>query len=147
MPAANAADAIIEAKGLTQIKDTGALEGDEEGCACRASGSPGTADPEPARGVVINEIGAHTDTGQPPPYDSDDWIELYNAARRAGKDFVLLVYGGENHGNRKKANQIDYHNRIVEWFGHYLKGDPAPEWMTAGMPYVQQKDEIMGGGN
>jgi len=41
-------------------------------------GSPGTGDTPPGAGVVINEVGAHTDTGLPPPYDSDDWIELYN---------------------------------------------------------------------
>jgi dienelactone hydrolase len=42
-----------------------------------------------------------------------DWhqgIEFYNFARRAGKqDFVMLVYPGEDHGLRKKENQIDYH--------------------------------------
>jgi len=41
-------------------------------------GSPGAADPVPPRSVVVNEVGAHTDTGLDPPYDSDDWIELYN---------------------------------------------------------------------
>lgn len=41
-------------------------------------GSPGEPDPDPPQTVVINEIAAHTDTGQPPPDDSDDWIELYN---------------------------------------------------------------------
>ena len=52
-------------------------------------------------------------------------VELYNIARRAKKDVVLLAYGGEDHGLRQKANQIDYHRRIVEWFGHYLKDEPA----------------------
>ena len=41
-------------------------------------GSPGRLDPDPIRTVLINEIAAHTDTGQLAPYDSDDWIELYN---------------------------------------------------------------------
>ncbi len=43
-------------------------------------GSPGTDDPTPATGVVINEIMAHTDYDNPakPEYDSNDWIELYN---------------------------------------------------------------------
>lgn len=45
-------------------------------------GSPGADDPEPATGLVINEILAHTDFNDPayPDYDSNDWIELYNAA-------------------------------------------------------------------
>ena len=44
-------------------------------------GSPGAADPTPAAGVVINEFMAHTDFDNPsyPDYDSNDWIELYNA--------------------------------------------------------------------
>ena len=41
----------------------------------------------------------------------------------------MLVYPGEDHGLRQKQNQIDYHRRILEWFGHYLKGEPAAEWM------------------
>jgi len=72
--------------------------------------------------------------------DFNQGVEYYNAARRAGKDFVLLVYGGENHGNSKKANQIDYHNRIVEWFGHYLQHDPAPAWITEGVSYLDQEE-------
>jgi hypothetical protein len=39
-------------------------------------GSPGEADPTPIVDVVLNEIMAHTDG--PLPWDSDDWIELYN---------------------------------------------------------------------
>jgi len=84
--------------------------------------------------------------------DFNQGVEYYNAARRAGKDFVLLVYEGENHGNAKKANQIDYHDRIVQWFGHYLKGDPAPPWIEEGVSYLDQqkakeKEEKKAGGN
>ena len=64
-----------------------------------------------------------------------DWhqgIELYNAARRAGKDVVMLVYEGENHTLSRKPNQKDYHHRINQWFDHYLKGAAAPEWITRG---------------
>ncbi|MBR9989797.1 MAG: S9 family peptidase [Gemmatimonadetes bacterium] len=69
-----------------------------------------------------------------------DWhqgIELYNAARRAGKDMVLLIYEGENHSLARKGNQIDYHRRIRQWFDHYLKGGPAPDWIAAGMTRPQ----------
>ena len=72
-----------------------------------------------------------------------DWhqgLEFYNFARRAGnKDFVLLVYPGEDHGLRKKENQVDYHRRILQWFGHYLKGEPAPRWMTEGQGWLDRK--------
>ncbi|HSA56363.1 MAG TPA: prolyl oligopeptidase family serine peptidase, partial [Gemmatimonadaceae bacterium] len=77
-----------------------------------------------------------------------DWhqgIEFYNFARRAGrKDFVLLVYPGEDHSLRKKENQIDYHRRIQEWFGHYLKGEPAPKWMTEGVTWLDRKARLEG---
>ncbi|MEM7394080.1 MAG: hypothetical protein AAF492_17205, partial [Verrucomicrobiota bacterium] len=43
------------------------------------SGSPGEADPPPIFDIFINEIAAHTDVDMP-PYDSDDWIELFNVA-------------------------------------------------------------------
>ena len=72
-----------------------------------------------------------------------DWhqgIEFYNFARRAGRDdFVMLVYPGEDHGLRKKENQIDYHRRINQWFGHWLKGEPAPKWMTEGVTWAERK--------
>jgi dipeptidyl aminopeptidase/acylaminoacyl peptidase len=60
-------------------------------------------------------------------------VELYNAARRAGKEMVLLVYEGENHSLAQRPNQLDYHRRIMQWFGHYLKGEPAPQWITDGV--------------
>jgi dipeptidyl aminopeptidase/acylaminoacyl peptidase len=75
-----------------------------------------------------------------------DWhqgIEFYNFARRAGrKDFILLVYPGEDHGLRKKENQVDYHRRINEWFGHYLKGEPAPKWMKDGVTWLERKSVL-----
>src|SRR5690606_615448 len=69
-------------------------------------------------------------------------IELYNAARRAGKEMVLLVYEGENHSLAKRANQLDYHRRILEWFGHYLKGDDAPAWITEGVKHLDRQKEL-----
>ena len=69
-------------------------------------------------------------------------VEFYNAARRLGKDMVLLVYDGENHGLAREPNQKDYRNRIMEWFAHYLKGEPAPDWITKGLSYIEQKDGL-----
>ena len=45
-------------------------------------GSPGAADPSLPPGVTLNEIMAHTDYSNPlkPEYDSNDWIELFNAS-------------------------------------------------------------------
>ena len=73
--------------------------------------------------------------------DWDQGTEFFNFARRAGKQMVLLVYEGEDHGFREEANQKDYHRRILEWFGHYLRGEPAPAWITDGVPLDALEDE------
>jgi dipeptidyl aminopeptidase/acylaminoacyl peptidase len=70
-----------------------------------------------------------------------DWrqaIEYFNVARRAGKPLVMLAYHNEGHGLRKEANQVDYHRRILQWFGHHLKGDEAPDWIKSPVPYLEQ---------
>ena len=72
-------------------------------------------------------------------------VEFYNAARRAGKHVVMLVYEGENHGLAQDANRKDYASRILQWFGHYLKGEPAPDWISKGVPYIEQKDGLKKG--
>jgi dienelactone hydrolase len=61
-------------------------------------------------------------------------VELYNVARRARKNVVMLVYNNEDHSLRQRRNQIDYHRRIHAWFDHYLKGAPAGRWITDGVP-------------
>lgn len=74
-----------------------------------------------------------------------DWhqgIEMYNAARLAEKQLVMLVYDGENHSLAKKPNQVDYHWRVREWFGHYVKGEPAPKWMTDGTSFLERQKAI-----
>lgn len=64
---------------------------------------------------------------------------FYNYARRAGKFVVMLTYPGEAHGLAKRENQRDYQNRILEWFGHFLKGEPAPRWITDGQTALERK--------
>lgn len=71
-------------------------------------------------------------------------LEFYNYARRAGKEVVLLVYPGADHGLTEESQQVDYHRRILEWFGHYLKGEPAAEWITRGESWVERGRRIGG---
>ena len=75
-----------------------------------------------------------------------DWhqgVEFYNFARRAGRsDFVLLVYPGEDHSLRKRENQIDYHRRILQWFGYWLKGEAPARWITDGMTWQERKEAL-----
>jgi len=76
---------------------------------------------------------------------ASDWhqdLELYNLARRAGKQVVLLVYPGENHGLAVKANQIDYHRRINAWFDTYLKGNDSPAWISKGVSVLEREKEL-----
>ncbi|WP_027076659.1 S9 family peptidase [Maribacter antarcticus] len=65
-------------------------------------------------------------------------IEYYNAARRAGKQFVMLVYANEGHGIKEDKNASDYQQKILKWFGHYLKGEEAEDWILKGIPYREQ---------
>ena len=69
-------------------------------------------------------------------------IELYNVARRANKNVIMLAYMGEDHGLRQAKNQKDYQRRILAWFGHYLKGEPAEPWIVGGQSFLDREAEI-----
>jgi dipeptidyl aminopeptidase/acylaminoacyl peptidase len=79
--------------------------------------------------------------------DNDDavpWyqgIEYFLALRRLGKEVYLFNYNGEPHGLRRRANQKDYAMRLQQFFDHYLKGSPKPEWMRKGIPYLEREKE------
>jgi dipeptidyl aminopeptidase/acylaminoacyl peptidase len=72
------------------------------------------------------------DDGAVPWYQS---IELYLAMRRLGKDCIFLQYRGEPHHLKKYANKLDYSIKMKQYFDHYLKGEPAPEWIRTGVAY------------
>lgn len=69
-------------------------------------------------------------------------VELYNIARRAKKNVVMLVYNGEDHGLRQKKNQVDYQHRILEWFGTYLKAEQPAGWIAHGETFIERADEV-----
>ncbi len=71
--------------------------------------------------------------GAVPWYQS---IELYLALRRLGKDCIFLQYRGEPHHLRKYPNKLDYAIKMKEYFDHYLKGEPAADWIETGTPYT-----------
>jgi len=70
--------------------------------------------------------------GAVPWYQS---IEMYLAMRRLGKDCIFLQYRGEPHHPQKYGNKLDYSIRMKQYFDHYLKGEPAADWIKAGVPY------------
>lgn len=72
---------------------------------------------------------------------SVDWhqgLEYYNAAKRNGKEVILLSYPGEGHHLARKPNQIDFQIRMKQFFDHYCKGTPAPQWLTDGVPFSEK---------
>lgn len=81
--------------------------------------------------------------------DADDavpWyqgIELFVALKRFGKEVYLVNYNGDVHNPRKRANQKDIDMRMQQFFAHHLKGEPMPDWMAHGIPFLQKgRDQI-----
>jgi hypothetical protein len=66
-------------------------------------------------------------------------LGMYNALRFNGKSAVLLAYRGEGHGLRGMANRRDLTVRFFQFFNHYLKGEPAPKWMTDGVTLLEKE--------
>jgi dipeptidyl aminopeptidase/acylaminoacyl peptidase len=65
-------------------------------------------------------------------------IELYLSLRRFDKNCIFLQYNGEPHHLKKYANKLDYTIKMKEYLDHYLKGEPAPEWITKGVPFKKK---------
>lgn len=74
--------------------------------------------------------------------DFNQGITYYNTLRELGKDVVLLEYVGENHGLARPTNQKDYAVRMQEWFDHFLRGMPAPDWLQQGVPRLQMEEHL-----
>ena len=70
--------------------------------------------------------------------DYGQGLEFYAAARRLGKQVILLSYPDEAHHLGKKENQKDFQVRMRQFFDHYLKGAPAPLWMTEGVSQLKK---------
>jgi dipeptidyl aminopeptidase/acylaminoacyl peptidase len=74
--------------------------------------------------------------------DFTQGVEYFNTLRRMGKPVIMLEYTGENHGLARRPNQRDYTVRMKEFFDHYLKGAPAPDWMTKGVPRLKMEEHL-----
>lgn len=75
------------------------------------------------------------DDGAVPWYQG---IELYTAMKRLGKPVWLLNYNGDKHNLMKNANRMDLSIRMRQFFDHYLKGEPAPKWLSEGLPAIEK---------
>ncbi len=76
----------------------------------------------------------HGDIDDAVPWEQS--IELYLAMRRNGKETVFLQYNDEPHHPQTYANKLDWAMKMKEWLDHYLKGEPAPDWIKMGIPYT-----------
>lgn len=57
-------------------------------------------------------------------------MEFYLALRRAKREVTALFYDGEEHVIADAVRKKDLFTRISEWFGYYLKGEPA-DWISS----------------
>ncbi len=65
-------------------------------------------------------------------------IEMFMALKRLDKPAWLLQYNGEDHNLVQRKNRKDLSIRMSQFFDFYLKGAPAPKWMTEGLPAVEK---------
>ncbi len=61
-------------------------------------------------------------------------IEFYMSLRRLQKPAWMVSYNDEAHNLRRRKNRKDLSIRMAQFFNHYLKGEPMPEWMAYGLP-------------
>jgi dipeptidyl aminopeptidase/acylaminoacyl peptidase len=73
-----------------------------------------------------------------PTVNWEQGLEWYNALRFLGKPIIWLSYPDEGHGLSKLENRIDFQMRLQQFFGHHLRGEPAPGWMTDGVPQLDK---------
>jgi len=66
-------------------------------------------------------------------------LELFIAMRRLQKPVWLLNYNGQGHYLKGKSPQAkDFSIRMMQFFNHYLKGKPAPNWLKHGIPALKK---------
>ena len=73
-----------------------------------------------------------------PTVSFNNGMAFYNAMRFNNKNAILLAYPGEGHSLRGLANRKDLTIRYFQFFNHYLKGAPAPKWMTEGVQFIEK---------
>ncbi|MCM5664308.1 prolyl oligopeptidase family serine peptidase [Galbibacter mesophilus] len=78
------------------------------------------------------------DDGAVPWYQG---IEFFVALRRLNKPVWMLSYNNEPHNLKGESwgNRKDLSIRMMQFFDHYLKDKPAPEWMKKGRPAVEKE--------
>ncbi|QZT37595.1 prolyl oligopeptidase family serine peptidase [Halosquirtibacter xylanolyticus] len=71
-------------------------------------------------------------------------IEYFMALRRLQKPVWMLQYNGQPHNLSADAwgDRIDLSRRMLQFFNHYLKGEPAPKWMNEGVKAINKGEDL-----
>jgi dienelactone hydrolase len=81
----------------------------------------------------------HNDRDGAVPFEQA--VEFYLSLRRYDKPVWLFNYHNEGHGVSRLTNRKDYSKRMWQFFDHFLRGAPAPDWLVHGIPYLQRDTE------
>jgi dipeptidyl aminopeptidase/acylaminoacyl peptidase len=78
----------------------------------------------------------HNDKDGAVPYTQG--IEYFTALRRLNKPVWMVVYNDEDHNLIQRKNRKDLSVRLSQFFDHFLKDAPMPEWMAKGVPATEK---------
>ena len=65
-------------------------------------------------------------------------IEFFTALRRLQKPVWMLNYNKGPHNLSRRADMEDLTLRMQQFFDHFLKNAPAPEWIKNGIPAIDK---------
>lgn len=65
-------------------------------------------------------------------------IEFFTALRRLNKPVWLLNYNGDEHNLVNRQNRKDIQIREAQFFDHFLKGKPSPNWIKKGVKATEK---------
>ncbi len=71
--------------------------------------------------------------------DFTQGMEYFNALRRLHKPVVLLDYPSQNHSLSKRVDMKDYTVRMMQFFNHFLKNGPMPDWYGTGVSALKME--------
>jgi len=65
-------------------------------------------------------------------------IEFFTALRRLRKEAYLFSFDGEDHNLKGREQQKYWTVHLDEFFDHFLRGKPAPDWMRDGVDFLHR---------
>lgn len=81
----------------------------------------------------------HNDRDGAVPFEQS--VEFFLSLRRYDKPAWLFNYHDDGHGVSRLANRKDFSRRMWQFYDHFLRGAPAPDWLVHGVPYLQRDQE------